>query len=81
MVSKLIDRSLNIAIPYLHGHVVARTGQNVGVIWRKLYLSDCETVLHQSHQGLIDVGSQIEDFDQVVSTGSRDEVFVFVEVD
>lgn len=78
---KLIDGSLDIAIPYLYGHVVTWTGQNVGVIWRKLYFPNCETVLHQSHQWLIDVGPQIEDFDQVISTGSRDEVFVFVEVD
>ena len=50
------------------------------MIWRELYLSDCEAVLHQGHKWLIDVGPQIEDFDQVIGTGSRDEVFVFVEV-
>ena len=59
MVIELVNASLNIAVPDFDGHVIARTGQDVGVVGGELDFPDGELVPGQDQQGLGRGASQV----------------------
>lgn len=78
---KFINRSLNIAVPYFDGHVVACARQDIGMIWREFYFPHSQLMAHQSQERLVNVSSQIKHLDQIVGPRSRYKILILVEVD